>query len=98
MTWIRNPWWDGFWLLSGLPIGLAITGLVWAGIPWFWVAAAGVIVFQTAHTIAPIALAWSHSGFRAIMRDRPVKFVAIPLAILLSWTIIGWIAGLFWRP
>jgi hypothetical protein len=98
MMWVRNPWWDGFWLLSGLPIGLAITGLVWVGVPWFWIAATCVLVFQTAHTLAPMGLAWSHSGFRTIMLRQPIKFVVIPLTILLTWTVAGWIAGLFWRP
>ncbi len=28
MRWIRNPWWDGFWVLSGLPIGLALLFII----------------------------------------------------------------------
>jgi hypothetical protein len=24
MTWIRNPLWDGIWILSGLPIGIVM--------------------------------------------------------------------------
>jgi hypothetical protein len=24
MTWVRSKSWDGFWLLSGLPIGIAL--------------------------------------------------------------------------
>ena len=95
MIWIRGPWWDSCWILSGLPIGIAASVLaLW--VPWFWLLAFGVIVFQTAHTISPIGLAWSHAGFRQIMLARPVKFVVVPVAILASWTLAGWIAGWYW--
>ena len=96
MIWVRGPVWDLVWLLSGLPIGLAVTVLVLCGVPYFWMLAAAVIVFQTAHTISPICLAWSHAGFRRIMLGRPCKFILVPIALLVSWTFLGWAAALHW--
>lgn len=95
MTWIRGPWWDACWILSGLPIGLAASLLaLW--VPPLWILAAGVIIFQTAHTISPIGLAWSHAGFRRIMLAHPIKFVIVPGAILGTWSAVGYIGGLYW--
>jgi hypothetical protein len=96
VIWIGGPWWDACWILSGLPIGIVATVLVLSGVPYFGLLAFGVIVFQTAHTISPICLAWSHVAFRQIMLARPMKFMVVPLAILVIWTIAGYVGGLFW--
>jgi hypothetical protein len=93
--WVRSPWWDASWLLSGLPIGIAAS-ILSAWIPPLWLLAAGVLIFQTAHSISPIALAWSHQGFREMMLARPVKFLALPLAILGICTLIGLVCGQYW--
>jgi hypothetical protein len=94
MTWIRNFWWDGFWILGGIPSGLVLlVCLECIGArPYqivFWVA----LLPQTAHTVAPMVLAWLHNGFRALMARRPIKFVFFPTAILATATAIGAIAG-----
>src|SRR5271165_1132388 len=87
-VWIRGPWWDGFWILSGVPFGAALTGLsFWlpANVMILWI----VLLTQTGHLLSPMALAWSHDGFRANMLRRPVKFVALPIAVLACSTVAG---------
>ena len=96
MSWVRGPWWDGCWLLSGLPVGLVATALWLGGVPYFWMLAFGVVVFQTAHTISPIALAWLHTGFRKLMLGRPIKFIALPLGLIVIWTLAGYVGGWYW--
>ena len=90
--WIRNPWWDGIWVLSGIPFGAALTGLsAWlpAGTMILWMA----LLTQTGHLLSPMALAWHHDGFRALMFRRPIKYMALPVAILTAAILIGAVAG-----
>jgi hypothetical protein len=92
VSWIRNPWWDGFWILSGLPCGAALTLLLlWVPgtVQLFWI----VLLTQTGHLLSPMALAWGHDGFRALMMRRPLKFIGAPAVILAAATLIGGIAG-----
>jgi hypothetical protein len=91
--WMRSPTYDGFWLLSGLPLGAIIIYLS----RWFsvevmivWL----VLLTQTGHLLSPMALAWSHGGFRVYMLHRKTKFIAVPVTILLGSLIIGWIGSL----
>jgi hypothetical protein len=81
MTWVRSPWWDGFWILSGLPIGLALIFLPPAVGFLFFTAA---IFLETGHAFSPIVLAWSHAGLRRIAMDRWVEFVASPLLVFVG--------------
>jgi hypothetical protein len=93
MMWIRGPWWDGLWILSGLPFGAALTYLsiyLSSPIMVLWI----VLLTQTGHLLSPMALAWSHEGFRSFMKRRLTKFVMIPLVILLASMLIGSIGGL----
>jgi hypothetical protein len=66
MLWIRNPWWDCFWILSGLPIGLALVALS----PTIYLVLALAVLLEHGHSLSPMALAWSHTGFRGVMRQR----------------------------
>ena len=83
--WIRGPWWDCCWVLSGPVIGV---GLVAGNVPisdllWPFVA------LNSGHLLAPIAMAWGHRGFRRVMLVNRRKFIFTPVAIV----IMGGIAG-----
>lgn len=87
MTWIRNPWWDGIFIWSGLPIGLALICLPTQTTYWFFTAA---IVMETGHRVAPIVLAWIHREFRQqVMRKSPFWYIVVPIAILVTTSAIG---------
>jgi hypothetical protein len=64
LTWIRSPWWDGFWILSGLPVGLAALFMPPAALLMFFTLA---VFLETSHAFSPIALAWSHASFRQLI-------------------------------
>jgi hypothetical protein len=96
VTWIRGPWWDGCWILSGLLLAAAVSILALWVAP-FWLLAVPLVILQTGHTLSPIALAWSHRGFRARMLRRPWKFVAAPAAILGAATLAGYVSGWLWQ-
>ena len=74
MNWIRSPAYDCFWILSAPALGLAM--VFW---PW---PAAPLLMINFAHAISPIGLAWSHSGFRAVMLAKPRKFIGVPLLLI----------------
>jgi hypothetical protein len=97
MIWIRGPWWDSVWLLSGVPFGIALTCLAFFT-NGYWLVVSLLLLFQTGHSLSPIALAWSHRGFRAIIWRRPIKYVWMPLAILVGGTLMGAVAGHIWLP
>lgn len=90
--WIRSPAFDLLWILSGIPFGAALTCLsAWlpAGIMVLWI----MLLTQTGHLLSPMALAWTHDGFRALMVQRPIKFIVVPLSIVGAATLVGAIAG-----
>ena len=79
-------------LLSGLPFGAALTMLslrMPAGTIILWL----VLLTQTGHLLSPMALAWSHDDFRPPMFRRPIKYIVLPVAILIGAALIGIIAG-----
>ena len=98
--WIRGPVWDSIFVLSGLPLGLALLCLTG---PWYdwpnprhyghngWLFAFFLLVpfLETGHSISPIALAWSHTGFRRAMLERKPKFILLPSCVFLAATAIG---------
>jgi hypothetical protein len=57
--------------------------------PSIYLVLAITILFEHAHFISPMTLAWSHSGFRELMVRRPLKFIGVPLAIIAATTTIG---------
>jgi hypothetical protein len=91
--WIRGPLWDGFWILNGLPIGfllLCLSIAIAAGPLTFSL----IVLLQTGHLLSPMFLAWSHTGFRAVMRPRAAKYIGLPVLILLSTTVLGVATGM----
>ncbi len=94
VTWIRGPWWDGFWILSGLPVGLALLFLPPQALLAFFTL---VVALETAHSFSPIVLAWSHSDFRRrCVLARPAKFILMPGIILVVAIGVGAITSLGW--
>lgn len=85
MTWIRSPLWDGFWILSGLPIGLALATQM-VPIP---VLLTLFIALNSSHLLAPVVMAWSHDGFRQIMLARKVRYILIPTGIIVLGGVFG---------
>jgi hypothetical protein len=83
--WIRSPTWDGFWFLSGVPIGLAL----WAwSPPWSW-SFYFLLLFRVGHLASPVALAWSREDFRQIMLRRKVRCIILPACVFLAAAVIG---------
>jgi hypothetical protein len=64
------------WLLSGLPVGLALVVLPPAGRLLFYTAA---VFLETGHSLSPIVMARTHRGFRPLMLWRPRKYLLLPL-------------------
>jgi len=93
MMWVRTPLWDGFWILSGLPIGLLLLLCLWASTPPAALSPSLLVLLQTGHLLSPIALAWNHRGFRAVIRQQPVKYVLVPALVLLNTTAVGIATG-----
>ena len=78
-------------------MGLAL-GVMSIWVPPLLLLVLGIVVFQSGHNLAPMALAWWHRGFRAYALARPVKFIAVPLTILAATTLAGIAGGLWWPP
>ena len=74
------------WLLSGLPIGLALVVLPPAERLVFFTAA---VFLETGHSLSPIVMAWMHRGFRPLMLSRPRKYLLLPLAVFALALSVG---------
>jgi hypothetical protein len=86
MRWIRSPLWDSLWFLSGPIIGVVL--ISWPDsltelVPVF-------LIFNSGHLISPVAMAWSHPDFRRVMSLYKIRFIIIPLIII----VLGFTAGL----
>ena len=79
MTWIRSPGWDGFWILSGLPIGVVLMLTCPGMVPALVVA---IMILESAHVVSPMLLAWTRPELRQIVRREWIKHIALPAAIL----------------
>jgi hypothetical protein len=86
--WIRSAWWDGFWILSGIPVA-ALLLLASASVPQPVLILLAIVLLQTGHLISPMMLAWSHAGFRQVMSRQRLKYIVVPAAILLATTGLG---------
>ncbi len=93
MTWIRGPIWDGFWILSGLPVGLALLFAPPAARLAFFTL---VVLLETGHTLSPIVLAWSHGGFRQLIVGEPKKYILLPGAVFVAAFGVGAVTSLGW--
>ena len=78
MTWIRSAWWDGFWILSGLPMGMALMLAPPVVLLLFFTL---VVLLETGHSLSPIVLGWSHAGFRQLILAQRKKYVLLPTMI-----------------
>lgn len=87
--WIRGPVWDGLWIFSGVPIGLA---LMLGQFPALVVIAA-FLTINSAHLISPAVMGWSHHGFRPVMLAHKTKYIIVPLCILLGGATAGATVG-----
>jgi hypothetical protein len=78
-AWICSPSWDGFWILSGLPIGAALLSMpylpVGAKLAFFIL----VALMETAHAYAPIVLTWAHPALRRLMFSHKLFRLWMPL-------------------
>ena len=93
MTWIRSPWWDGFWILSGLPVGMALLFMSPAALLLFFTL---VVFLETGHSFSPIVLAWSHGGFRRLMLAQPRKYVLLPGMVFGASLGVGVVTSYGW--
>jgi hypothetical protein len=81
------------WLLSGVPIGLAL--IVMPPVLRAWSFALFVLL-ETGHALSPIVLACSHTGFRALMLRRPGKYVLLPGVVFLAALAVGMATSWGW--
>jgi hypothetical protein len=86
--WIKSAAWDGFWILSGLPLGFVLTSL-WRFGPAMPVPLIVALFLANGHLLAPVFAAWGNDTFRERMRAQVGKYVALPSALLLGATGIG---------
>ena len=90
MRYIRSPWWDGLFIFSGLPIGLALAFLYAMRRYDLLLAFLSVgIVLDTAHILSPLLLVGAHRSLREKALAEPVRFILVPVAL-----IVGSAAGL----
>lgn len=95
MTWIRGPWWDGFWILSGLPVGLMLLAIPPNALLAFFTL---VVLLETGHSLSPIVLAWSHGDFRQLIVADPKKYILLPGAVFVATLGVGAATSLGWTP
>jgi len=88
MRWICNPWWDGFWILSGLPIGIVLMLFVPSAQVWFM--AVTIMILETGHVVSPMLLAWSKPGLRSIVRREWGKYIAAPASLMAGCLLLPW--------
>lgn len=72
-------------MLSGVPIGLALAMTEISPATLLAV----FLTLDSGHLVASVAVAWAHRDFRQTMLSRKVKYVIIPIAILVAGTICG---------
>ena len=75
------------WLLSGLPVGLA---LIFLPPTARYVCFVLFVLLETGHSLSPIVLAWTHREFRRqVIYSQPGKFLALPSSLFLAALSIG---------
>ena len=88
MTWVRNPWWDGVWLLSGLPIGIVL--MLFVPSPHILPMAISIMILETGHVVSPMILAWSKPGLRRIVCREWGKHIVAPAALMAGCLLLPW--------
>jgi hypothetical protein len=54
-----------------------------------WMFFSVAVLLETGHALAPIALAWSHRGFRQITLERKAKYILLPVSVFIGSAAIG---------
>ncbi len=83
VTWIRSPWWDGFWFLSAPVLGLLMLVPLAVPLPTRAITVA-LLCINFGHALSPIALAWTHGPFRRLMLQKPSKFIGVPAVVIVA--------------
>ena len=96
MMWIRSPAWDGFWVLSAPALGALMLVPLAIPLPTAAITTA-LLCINFGHALSPIALAWSHRGFRRVMWARPKKFIGVP-ALVMSVGVAAAVGTWFLAP
>src|SRR5712671_5334288 len=85
-AWVRGPVWDGFWMLSALwlaPVilwlshGYSNAELSPLDLLYFGLTA----LFWIGHRLSSTYLAYCTEAYRPLLREQPVRFVALPLLV-----------------
>jgi len=84
--WVRGPVWDGFWMLSALWLAPIVLLLVHGysdpessplDLLYFGLTA----LFWIGHRLSSTYLAYCTEAYRPLLREQPIRFVALPLLI-----------------
>src|SRR5215469_14617855 len=84
--WVRGPLWDGFWMLSALWLAPIILWLSHGysnpetsplDLLYFGLTA----LFWIGHRLSSTYLAYCTEAYRPLLREQPVRFIALPLLI-----------------
>jgi TonB family protein len=85
-TWVRGPVWDGFWMLSALWLAPIVLLLVHGysnpessplDLLYFGLTA----LFWIGHRLSSTYLAYCTEAYRPLLREQPIRFIALPLLI-----------------
>jgi hypothetical protein len=88
MRWVRNPWWDGFFLLSGLPIGIGL--MLFVPSQHIWYMAAAIMLLETPHVVCPMIVAWSKPGLRRIVCREWGAHIVLPFLLMAGCIRLPW--------
>jgi TonB family protein len=85
-AWVRGPVWDGFWMLSALWLAPIVLLLVHGysdpessplDLLYFGLTA----LFWIGHRLSSTYLAYCTEAYRPLLREQPIRFIALPLLI-----------------
>src|SRR5438094_4603351 len=85
-SWVRGPLWDGFWILSALWLAPIILWLSHGysnpetsplDLLYFGLTA----LFWIGHRLSSTYLAYCTEAYRPLLREQPIRFVALPIFI-----------------
>jgi len=85
-AWVRGPLWDGFWMLSALWLAPIVLLLVHGysdpessplDLLYFGLTA----LFWIGHRLSSTYLAYCTEAYRPLLRQQPIRFIALPLLI-----------------
>ncbi|MHC4953063.1 MAG: hypothetical protein ACYTGZ_04175 [Planctomycetota bacterium] len=86
-AWVRSPAWDGFWIFSAL----WLAPIVWwtsrgpdhpRESDFYWVYLVLTLLFWIGHRVSSTYLAYCTSAYRPLLTSQRVRFVWVPLGIV----------------